>query len=100
MFFSAIRKIQNNTIQRNSTRYNTVQHNTTQHLQYNPFLSILLGKITALEVAMMSPEEKRNYRLKKTIEEIVQTEREYINDLDVIIRVCSINKHKQTNNLF
>jgi len=38
---------------------------------------------------MMSPEEKQNYRLMKTVEEIVQTEKEYINDLDVIIRVTS-----------
>jgi len=36
---------------------------------------------------MMSPEEKQHYRLMKTVEEIVQTEKEYINDLDVIIRV-------------
>lgn len=49
--------------------------------------SIAAGKATALDIAGMNEEEKRDYRRRRVIEELVETEREYANDLGIIIKV-------------
>lgn len=51
----------------------------------NAFL--LIAKISTLDMKNMSEEEKRAYRRKLSIEELIITESEYIQDLKVLVRV-------------
>jgi len=46
-----------------------------------------IGKATSLDISGMNEEEKREYRRKRVIDELLETEREYMNDLGIIIKV-------------
>lgn len=49
--------------------------------------ALLRARVSVLDMKDMSPEEKKMYRRNLAIEELILTEKEYIHDLDVLVRV-------------
>jgi len=58
-----------------------------------------LAKVSLLDMKDMTPEEKRAYRRNLSIEELILTENEYLYDLQVLVRVTTLD-HSMIDHVF